>query len=112
MWAKITERKYLDLFTTPKPTIIIIHDWMSRRLCIDLKVPGREWENVAWLIPFQVHPVGRVEGNYYPLFPGIKQIIIPKHELVGFSLEIKPRNSIKSIEVTLYESFLQDEFSI
>ncbi len=112
MWAKIAERKYNDLFVYPKPTIIIIHAFSNRRIAIGIDVPGRDWEQIAWLIPFQSTVYGRFDGQRYPLWQGTRMLVLPKEELKGCSLEIKPRNVIKSITVRVYESFLVDDLSI
>ncbi|WP_016951670.1 hypothetical protein [Anabaena sp. PCC 7108] len=112
MWAKVGQKKFDDLFVSPKPTILFIHNWTNRRIAVSCEVPGREWEQVAWLIPFMNTPGGRFDGTWYPLWEGAKMLTLPKEELVGCTLEVRPRPPIKSITVTLYESFLNDEFSI
>ena len=112
MWAKIGEKKFNDLFVSPKPTIIFIHNWTNRRIAVSCEVPGREWEQVAYLIPFMNHPSGRFDGNWYRLWEGKKMLTLPKEELIGCFLEVRPKVSIKTITVTLYQSFLVDEFSI
>ncbi|WP_190720149.1 hypothetical protein [Anabaena lutea] len=112
MWSKIGERKFTDLFVSPKPTIIFIHNWTNRRIAVSCEVPGREWEQVAWLIPFMNTPAGRFDGTWYRLFEGSKMFTLPKEELIGCSLEIRPRPPIKTITIKVYESFLNDEFSI
>lgn len=112
MWAKIGERTFTDLFISPKPTIIFIHNWTNRRIAVSCEVPGREWEQVAWLIPFQSNPAGRFDGEWRRLYQGTKMFTIPKEELVMCNLEIRPRPPIKAITVKLFQSFLIDEFSI
>jgi hypothetical protein len=112
MWAKIVERKFDDLFVYPKPTIIIIHPFRSRRIAIGVDVPGRNWEQLAWAIPFMNSPDGRFDCEWRPLWQGTRILTFPKEDLKGCSLEIKPRYSVKSITVRVYESFLTDEFSI
>jgi hypothetical protein len=112
MWKKIGGGIYPDLFVDPRPSIIFVHPWTNRRIAVKCEVPGREWEQVAYLIPFMNHPSGRFDGTWYRLWEGTKMLTLPKEELVGCSIEIRPRVSVKSITVTLYQSFLTDEFSI
>lgn len=111
MWNIIYQRTFSNLLVDPKPKIIISHQFKNRRIAIGLDINGQDWEHLGFLIPFVNTPNGRFEGKWYRLWQGTKMFTLPEEELVGCSLEVKPRNWLDRLTVTVYESRLS-QFAI
>ncbi|MBK1987282.1 hypothetical protein A0J48_006990 [Sphaerospermopsis aphanizomenoides BCCUSP55] len=112
MWKLVYQRAFFNLLVDPKPKIIITHSFTNRRIAVGLEIKGEDWEHLGFLIPHMNTPAGRFDGRWYRLWQGTKMFTLPKEELKGCLLEVKPRNYIDSLSVKVYQSFLQDEFSI
>ncbi|HLO88909.1 MAG TPA: hypothetical protein VK203_28430 [Nostocaceae cyanobacterium] len=112
MWKLIYERKFFNLISDPKPQIIVTHKFTNRRVAVFVDEGKYDWEQMAWLIPFMNTPHGRFNGQWLRLWRGTQMFTLPKEDLIGGLLEIKPRSFIDKLHVRVYESFLNDELKI